>query len=152
MATREFRPLGVGPPLEHFGVVTEVEAVEEGTPIQLHGLRGPPFRQGQLEGGRVAADQGRIEPKLGTAGHGLRPQLAAEHEHGLFQEVAGARLVALGPQGRQEALPGHASAWRAGEEREQRQAVSLGRRPGDRDSVALERAAAQQLEVHHVYC
>src|SRR6185503_8672694 len=119
------RTLGVDPRLE-LTAITEMESVEKGSPIESS-RRGPLARaDGVIEGPHVRMNELRIQRELmPRRDNDFAPECSADRIDRLIERVAGARRIALRPEVRLDAMPGHALPPTEREHRQQAQAPLL---------------------------
>ena len=138
VARLESLPLPVHPGAERLRVVEE-EAVEERPAVARHGAAEVPRVERLLERVDVAPEQPRLDAQLLAGGEErLRPEAPAELVEGDAEEVAGGRLVALGPEEPDELVAPHAGRVRAHEQGEQRQPPPVRDRSAERGAVRRE--------------
>ena len=143
---REPLPLAGRPALELRRVGQE-EAVEEGAGVEPDRPRELAAAERVLEVAHVAAHPGSVEAHhVPGADQRVLPQCLAEHVKGVGEQVPPALLVRLRPEVGGQLVAGHTAAARRGQQREQRQAVTLGRATGQRTRRPLERGASEELE------
>jgi hypothetical protein len=133
---QEHRSLSVSPAVELI-IASEMEAVQEWSRVDTHGVFRPPRANSRRVLGDVARDELRVEAQVfHPDDRVVETELLAERVDTLGDRSARALLVGVRPDQSGELLPRDAAVTGAREHGEQRHTTRLGRRSGQRALIS----------------